>query len=84
MQLSEIFPLQYKASMASICTLTNFVGNWVVLFFFEIERDLVGEVALFGQYALVAVIALIFVYKKVPETKGLDLEDITRLFQQSS
>jgi hypothetical protein len=39
-----------------------------------------GLAGVFGVYAVVCVISFIFVYLKVPETKGMPLEVITEFF----
>mmetsp|Transcript_25015 Transcript_25015/g.98843 ORF Transcript_25015/g.98843 Transcript_25015/m.98843 type:complete len:127 (+) Transcript_25015:1167-1547(+) len=78
--LSEIFPLKERARTASICTLTNFCANWVVLFGFDFVRVWCGDSLQYAIYAVLALLGVVFVYLKVPETKGLTLEDITKRF----
>lgn len=74
--LSEIFPLAVRSPAMSVGTLLNFGSNYVVGTLFELERASVGEPALFGTFALVALVAVGFIYAKVPETRGLSLEQI--------
>lgn len=40
----------------------------------------IGLGGIFAIYAVVCVISLVFVYLKVPETKGMPLEVITEFF----
>jgi hypothetical protein len=40
----------------------------------------IGLAGVFGIYAVVCILALVFVYMKVPETKGMPLEVITEFF----
>jgi hypothetical protein len=54
----------------------NFGSNYLVGTLFELERVAVGEPALFGGFAAVALVAVAFIYAKVPETRGLSLEEI--------
>jgi len=75
-QLSEIFPLKERARATSICTLTNFCANWVVLFGFDFFRVWFGDSLQYAMYSVLALLGLVFVYLRVPETKGLTLEDI--------
>ncbi|ONL99556.1 Hexose transporter [Zea mays] len=42
--------------------------------------NVVGLAGVFGVYAVVCVLALAFVFVKVPETKGMPLEVITEFF----
>jgi MFS transporter, SP family, galactose:H+ symporter len=74
--LSEIFPLRIRSTAVSIGTLFNFGSNLLVATLFELERVSLGEGVLFGQFALIALMATIFTYKYVFETRGLSLEEI--------
>mmetsp|Transcript_45165 Transcript_45165/g.72634 ORF Transcript_45165/g.72634 Transcript_45165/m.72634 type:complete len:129 (-) Transcript_45165:221-607(-) len=74
--LSEIFPLKVRSTALSIGTLSNFASNFLVSALFEFEREKVGEAALFAQFAVIALFALAFENAKVPETRGLSLEEI--------
>jgi len=74
--LSEIFPLKVRSTALSIGTLSNFASNFLVSALFEIERESIGEAALFAQFALIAAAAVAFENSKVPETRGLSLEEI--------
>lgn len=40
----------------------------------------IGLPGVFGMYAIVCVVSWVFVYLKVPETKGMPLEVITEFF----
>lgn len=74
--LSEIFPLAVRSPAMSVGTLLNFGSNYLVGTLFELERVSVGEPALFGTFAVVAAVAVAFIFAKVPETRGLSLEQI--------
>jgi hypothetical protein len=54
----------------------NFGSNYLVGTLFELERAAVGEPVLFGTFAVVAVAGVAFIAAKVPETRGLSLEQI--------
>jgi len=74
--LSEIFPIAVRSPAMSVGTLLNFGSNYLVGTLFELERRSVGEPALFGGFAAVALVAVAFIFTKVPETRGLSLEEI--------
>ena len=74
--LSEVFPLQVRSAAISIGTLANFGSNLLVALLFELERVNLGEAALFGQFAVIALVATLFTNKYVFETRGLSLEEI--------
>ncbi|KAJ1640675.1 general substrate transporter [Pavlovales sp. CCMP2436] len=74
--LSEIFPAAVRSPAMSIGTLLNFGSNYAVGTLFELERVQVGEPVLFAFFGGVSLLALLFIYTKVPETRGLSLEQI--------
>eukprot|EP00667_Euglena_gracilis_P005927 EG_transcript_5969 len=74
--LSEIFPLEIRSTAVSAGALANFGSNVLVALLFDFERLRFGEAILFGQFALVALLALLFESRFVPETRGLTLEQI--------
>ncbi|KAJ4822008.1 hypothetical protein Tsubulata_019548 [Turnera subulata] len=73
--MSEIFPVNIKASAGSMVTLTNWFCSWIVTYAFNfmIEWSTAGTFFIFaGVYAC----TVIFIWKLVPETKGKTLEEI--------
>ena len=70
LMISEIYPLKIRGVAMGIATMANWGSNLLVaLTFLSLLRSL-GRPGTFGLYALIGVIAWIFVYKLVPETKG--------------
>mmetsp|Transcript_664 Transcript_664/g.900 ORF Transcript_664/g.900 Transcript_664/m.900 type:complete len:539 (+) Transcript_664:23-1639(+) len=81
--LSEIFPLKVRSAALSIGTLSNFASNFLVSALFEVERESLGEAALFAQFAIIAALAVAFEYTQVFETQGLSLEEIESKLKDS-
>lgn len=79
--ISEIFPLEVRGKAVSLAVITNFFWNVVTSLIFPTEVALIGESATFVIYGVILVFGMIFINRFVPETKGLTLEDITRLFE---
>ena len=86
--ISELFPLEVRGQAVALAVQANFASNMLVALLFPVARDalkhLVGETwamsVLFAVFAAIAVYALEFVRARVPETKGLSLEEIERYF----
>lgn len=77
---AEIFPTRVRGLCIAICALTFWIGDIIVTYSLPLMLDSVGLAGVFGLYAIVCVISWVFVYLKVPETKGMPLEVITEFF----
>lgn len=74
--ISEIFPLQARGLGMSICTVSNWVANFLVSQFFLTMVNRLGRPATFGIYAILCIVTIIFIARTVPETKRELLESI--------
>ncbi|KAJ9555772.1 hypothetical protein OSB04_010386 [Centaurea solstitialis] len=74
--ISEIFPLRLRGRGLSIAVLINFGANALVTFAFSPLQDLLGAGVVFFIFGGIAVLALVFIFFIIPETKGLTLEEI--------
>jgi hypothetical protein len=74
---AEIYPLHVIGTANSLSTTTNWVSNFAVasVFLIFLETDL-GSVLAFIALAVFAVCAWVFVYVFVPETAGLQIDEI--------
>ncbi|KAL8134137.1 monosaccharide-sensing protein 2-like [Apium graveolens] len=77
---SEIFPTRVRGLCIAITALTFWFGDIIVTYSLPVMLSSVGLSGVFGCYAVVCAIAWVFVYLKVPETKGMPLEVITEFF----
>ncbi|KNA18495.1 hypothetical protein SOVF_070190 [Spinacia oleracea] len=76
LMMSEIFPLRMRGRGMSLAVLVNFGANAIVAFAFSPLKDLIGDGNLFFMFGGVALLSLVFIFFKIPETKGLTLEEI--------
>lgn len=74
--LSEIFPNSVRASGTSFGCLTHWVFAALISQTFTYFANHIGGSYIFGFFAIMMVLQLIFVWKMMPETKGVALEDM--------
>lgn len=79
LMIAEIYPLRIRGRAMSIVTMINWATNLVVAITFLTIIELLGTSGTFWLYGTIAVLSLLFVYYRVPETKGKSLEEIERI-----
>ncbi|PPS05558.1 hypothetical protein GOBAR_AA15084 [Gossypium barbadense] len=77
---SEIFPTRVRGLCIAICALVYWIGDIIVTYTLPVMLSSIGLAGIFGIYAVVCLISWVFVFLKVPETKGMPLEVITEFF----
>ncbi|CAH0493536.1 unnamed protein product [Peronospora farinosa] len=78
---AEIYPLRVRSFAISLATSVCWVSNLLVSFTF---LSIVDELSVYGAFWLYASIALFgftYLWKELPETKGLELEEIQQIFE---
>jgi sugar porter (SP) family MFS transporter len=78
--ISEIFPNSVRAAGTSFGCLTHWFWAAMVaqVFPFVASSPSIGPVKIFGFFAVMMVLQLLFVWKMMPETKGISLEKMDR------
>ena len=76
--IAEIYPLKVRGRAMSLATLANWLFNMIVASTFLTLTEKLGKAGAFWFYAAVCIVALVFCYLYVPETKGHTLEDIEK------
>jgi MFS transporter, SP family, galactose:H+ symporter len=74
--MSEIFPLHVRAAGMSVASIANWGMNFLVVFSFPVIVSSMGLAGVFGLYAAVCAVGLVFTQMLVPETSGVSLEEI--------
>ncbi len=77
---SEIFPTRVRGVCIGLCAAAMWVSNVFITYSFPLLNRQFGLQGVFSLFAVASVIAWIFVFVKVPETKGLPLEIISEFF----
>jgi sugar porter (SP) family MFS transporter len=73
---AEVFPNRLRAAGASASTVANWSANLLISVTFLTLIDAVGKSWTFWLYAIFAGLAILFIWRFVPETKGRPLEHV--------
>lgn len=74
--VSEIFPLEVRGSAMSVAVFSCWFWNFAVSSTFLTILDYIGPSGAFLSYAIACLLSIVFCYYKMPETKGVSLEQI--------
>ncbi|KAE8882291.1 Proton myo-inositol cotransporter [Phytophthora fragariae] len=77
---AEIYPLRVRSFALSASTSVNWLSNLLVSFTFLSTIDALAPYGAFWLYAVVSLFGLMYLWLELPETKGLELEEIQRIF----
>lgn len=77
---SEIFPTRVRGICIAICALVFWICDVIVTYTLPVMLSSIGLAGVFGIYAIVCIISWVFIFLRVPETKGMPLEVITEFF----
>ena len=76
--ISEIFPATSRGFGQALGSGTHWVFAAILTFAFPIAMESFSATTIFGFFAFMMVLQLIWVHLKVPETKGVSLENIEK------
>ena len=89
--MAELFPNTIRSSATAIAVAFQWIFNFIVsstfvpLFNMHLTRgDDFGHWFTYGLYGVICVVAALFVWRLVPETKGKTLEDMTKLWRKQA
>jgi sugar porter (SP) family MFS transporter len=74
--ISEIFPNSVRASGMSLGSLTHWVFAALIASVFPVLANQFGGGPIFAFFSLMMVLQLLYVWRMMPETKGVSLEEL--------
>ena len=80
--IAEVFPNTIRGAAVAIAVAFQWIFNWIVSTSFVPMANSLGYWFTYGLYGVICILAAIFVWKLVPETKGKSLEDMTKLWKK--
>lgn len=78
----EVFPTAVRGRAAAIGAGADWVANFVLVLVFPIMMTAMGLGWVMVVFAVLCVLALLFVGRFLPETKGLPLEEVVAVFER--
>jgi sugar porter (SP) family MFS transporter len=81
--INEVFPGHIRGRAVAVCTAVNWGSAFLVSQFFLTVIGAIGNSYTFWLFAAFSVLAAIWIYFRVPETKGQSLEQIQLLWTKA-
>ena len=81
--IAEIFPMRVRGMAMSLATAINWAANLLVSSTFLSIVQVLGPANTFWLFGGISLVAWVFVFRLVPETRGRSLEDIERLWARA-
>ncbi len=76
--LSEIFPNRIRGAAMAVATIALWIACFILTYTFPLLNHFFGASGTFWLYGVISIAGFMFIYKKLPETKGKSLEDIEK------
>ncbi|MCP4312788.1 MAG: sugar porter family MFS transporter [Bacteroidetes bacterium] len=74
--ISEIFPNKIRGAAMAIATVSLWLASFLLTFTFPLLNSAFGASGTFWLYGVICLGGMLFILKKLPETKGKSLEEI--------
>jgi sugar porter (SP) family MFS transporter len=74
--LGEMFPNRIRAAALGVAAAAQWIANFLITVSFPPLLDAFGASIPYLMYAIFAALSFVFVLTKIPETKGIELEDM--------
>ncbi|GGI04817.1 sugar porter family MFS transporter [Egicoccus halophilus] len=75
--LGEMFPNRIRAAALAVAAAAQWAANFLVSMTFPVLSQEIGLTFAYGMYATFAALSFLFVWWKISETKGIELEDMS-------
>ena len=80
----EVFPTAVRGQAAAIAATVDWLANFFLIEVFPVWQNTISLAGVLVCFAALAAAAIGFVYWFLPETKGLPVEEIVKLFDRQS
>ena len=73
-----------RGQAAAFCAMIDWLANFLIIEVFPVSQNAIGLDGVLVIFAGLCALAIVFVWKFLPETKGLPVEEIVRLFERQA
>ena len=80
----EVFPTAVRGQAAAFCAMIDWLANFLLIEVFPVWQNAISLGGVLVCFAALAALAIVFVWKFLPETKSLPVEEIVRLFDKQA
>jgi SP family arabinose:H+ symporter-like MFS transporter len=74
--LAEIFPNRIRGAAMAVGTMSLWIACFLLTYTFPLLNNWLNTSGTFWLYAFICISGFVFIYKKLPETKGKSLEEL--------
>jgi MFS transporter, SP family, arabinose:H+ symporter len=78
----EVFPTAVRGQAAAFCAMIDWLANFLLIEVFPVWQNAISLSGVLVCFAALCALAIVFVWKFLPETKGLPVEEIIKLFER--
>jgi SP family arabinose:H+ symporter-like MFS transporter len=79
----EVFPTAVRGQAAAFCAMIDWLANFLLIEVFPVWQNTISLAGVLVCFAALCALAIVFIWKFLPETKGLAVEEIIQLFEQN-
>ena len=76
--IAELFPSRVRAIAVGTCTFALWVASTTLTYTFPLLNSALGSYGTFWTYAGICALGFIFFLRRLPETKGISLEELEK------
>jgi SP family arabinose:H+ symporter-like MFS transporter len=80
----EVFPTAVRGRAAANCAAVNWIANFAIIEAFPNLQSAIGLPGVMVVLSVLSIVALGFVFRFLPETKGLSVEEVVAMFEEQA
>jgi MFS transporter, SP family, arabinose:H+ symporter len=78
----EVFPTAVRGQAAAFCAMIDWLANFLIIEIFPVTQNAISLGGVMVVFAGLCAMAIVFIWKFLPETKSLPVEEIVRVFER--